>query len=264
MKGLLGAVSFLTRVPVPGAGVREARELAASVPWFPVVGAGVGLAEAGVYAGARVLLPPLVAAALAVIAGIGLTGAFHEDGLGDTADAFAGGTDRDSTIRILKDPRLGTFGVLAVAASLLLRVAAVAALPAVAAAAALPAAGALSRAVAVATMTALPAAAGTGLGASYVRALSRPRALAGAAAGLVVAVALLGVAALWAAAAAGLAAALLGRLATRRLGGISGDVLGAVQQLGEVLVLLAAVAAVSTGRWRSPISSLLALVSGSA
>ena len=262
MKGLLGAVSFLTRVPV-GGGIREAGELAGSVPWFPVVGAGVGLAEAGVYAGARMLLPPLVAAGLAVVAGILLTGAFHEDGLGDTADALAGGTDRDSTVRILKDPRLGTFGVLAVAASLLLRVAAVAALPPAAAVAALPAAGALSRAVAVATMTVLPAAADTGLGASYVRALSRPRALAGAAAGLMVAVALLGMAALWAAAAAGLVAVLLGRLAVRRIGGVTGDVLGAVQQLGEVLVLLAAVAAVSAGRWRSPVSSLLALVSGS-
>jgi len=262
VKGLLGAVAFLTRVPVGGR-VGEAGELAGAVPWFPVVGAGVGLAEAGVYLGARLLLPPLVAAGLAVVAGLLLTGAFHEDGLGDTADAFAGGTDRDSTVRILKDPRLGTFGVLAVAASLLLRVAAVAALAPAAALAALPAAGALSRAAAVTTMTALPVAAGTGLGASYARALSRPRALAGAAAGLLLAVALLGVAALWAAAAAGLAAALLGRLAVRRLGGVTGDVLGAVQQVGEVLVLLAAVAAVSTGRWRSPASSLLALVSGS-
>jgi len=262
VKGLLGAVTFLTRVPVGGR-VREAGELAGSVPWFPVVGAGVGLAEAGVYAGARVLLPPLVAAGLAVVAGILLTGAFHEDGLGDTADAFAGGFDRDSTVRILKDPRLGTFGVLAVAASLLLRVAAVAALAPGAALAALPAAGALSRAAAVAAMAATPAAAGTGLGASHVHALSRPRALAGAAAGLVAAVALLGVAALWAAAAAGLAAALLGRLAVRRLGGVTGDILGAIQQVGEVLVLLAAVAAVSAGRWESPISSLLALVSGS-
>jgi cobalamin synthase len=71
------------------------------------------------------------------------------------------------------------------------------------------------------------------------------------------------VAALWAAAAAGLAAALLGRLAVGRIGGVTGDVLGAIQQVGEVLVLLAAVAAVSTGKSRSPVSSLLALVSGS-
>ena len=263
MKGFLGAVSFLTRVPA-GARVRGPEELAGSVPWFPVVGAGVGLAVAGTYAGARMVLPPLPAAAVAVVAGICLTGAFHEDGLGDTADAFAGGWDRDSTVRILKDPRLGTFGVLAVAASLLLRAAAVAALGPAAALAALPAAHALSRAAAVAVMAAFPAAGETGLGASYVLALSRRRALLGVAAGLAAALVLLGAPALWAAAAAAAAAALLGRLATRRLGGVSGDVLGAVQQLGEVLVLLAAAVAVTTGRWGSPVSSLLALVSGSA
>jgi adenosylcobinamide-GDP ribazoletransferase len=262
MNGFLGAVSFLTRVPT-GTGTRPPEELARSVPWFPVVGAGVGLAVAAVYAGARQLLPSLPAATVAVVAGICLTGAFHEDGLGDTADAFAGGWDRDSTLRILDDPRLGTFGVLAVAASMALRVAAVAALAPAAALAALPAAHALSRAAAVATMTALPAAGGSGLGASYLRALSRRRALAGAAAGVAVALALLGVAALWAAAAAALAALLLGRLARRRIGGVTGDVLGAVQQLGEILVLLAAAAAVTAGGWRSPVSSLLGLVSGS-
>jgi adenosylcobinamide-GDP ribazoletransferase len=262
VRGLLGAVSFLTRVPV-GGGERRPEELAGFVPWFPVVGAGVGLAVAGTYAASRMLLPPLPAATVAVVAGICLTGAFHEDGLGDTADAFAGGWDRDSTVRILKDPRLGTFGVLAVAASLLLRVGAVAALAPGAALAALPAAHALSRAAAVATMTALPAAGETGLGASYALALPRRRALAGAAAGLAIALALLGVTALWAAAAAAVAAALLGRLAVRRLGGVTGDVLGAVQQLGEILTLLAAVAAAAAGRWDSPVSSLLALVSGS-
>jgi adenosylcobinamide-GDP ribazoletransferase len=258
VRGLLGAVSLLTRVPT-GTGTRRPEELAGSVPWFPVVGAGVGLAVAAAYAGARQLLPALPAATVAVVAGICLTGAFHEDGLGDTADAFMGHHDRDGTVRILEDPRLGTFGVLAVAASLLLRVGAVAALAPAAALAALPAAHALSRAAAVATMTALPAAGQTGLGATYALALSRRRALAGTAAGLAVALALLGIAAVWAAAAVALAAALLGRLAVRRIGGVTGDVLGAVQQLGEMLVLLAAVA----GRWHSPLSSLLALVSGS-
>jgi adenosylcobinamide-GDP ribazoletransferase len=227
-----------------------------------VVGAGVGLAVAAVYAGALQLLPPLPAAAVAVVAGVGLTGAFHEDGLGDTADAFMGQHDRERTVGILQDPRLGTFGVLAVAASLLLRVAAVAALAPAAALAALPAAHALSRAGAVATMAALPTA-GTGLGVTSTRSLSRRRALAGAAAGLAVALALLGPAAAWAAAATALAAWLLGRLARRRIGGVTGDVLGAVQQLGEILVLLAAAAAVTAGGWRSPVSSLLVLVSGS-
>ena len=67
MNGFLGAVSFLTRVPT-GTGARRPEELAAFVPWFPVVGAGVGLAVAAVYAGASQLLPPLPAASLAVFA----------------------------------------------------------------------------------------------------------------------------------------------------------------------------------------------------
>jgi adenosylcobinamide-GDP ribazoletransferase len=239
---LLGAVSFLTRVPTGTGPVRPA-ELARFVPWFPLVGALVGAAVGGLYLGASVLLPPLVAAAVAVTAGVAITGAFHEDGLGDTADAFLGGRDREDTVRILKDPRLGTFGVLAVAASLLLRVAAVAALPPSAALAALPAAHALSRAAAVGVMAAVPPAAETGLGAAYVRALGGRQALLGVAAGMVIAAALLRAWALPAAALAAVAAAALGRLARRRIGGISGDVLGAVQQAGEVLTLLVAVAA---------------------
>jgi adenosylcobinamide-GDP ribazoletransferase len=257
VNGFLGAVSFLTRVPT-GTGTRRPEELAGFVPWFPVVGAGVGLAVAAIYAGSHTFLPPLPAASLAVVAGIALTGAFHEDGLGDTADAFGSHHDRDGTVRILKDPHLGTFGVLAVAASLLLRAGAVAALAPGAALAALPAAHALSRATAVAAMTTLPAAGDTGLGASYALALSRRRGLAGAAAGLGIALALLGLPALVAAAAAGLAALALGRLAVRRVGGVTGDVLGAVQQVGEILTLLVAA---TTGGWDSPVSSLLALVS---
>ena len=243
VNGFLGAVSFLTRVPT-GTGTRRPEELAAFVPWFPAVGAGVGLAVAAVYAGAGQLLPPLPAASLAVVAGICVTGAFHEDGLGDTADAFAGGHDRDSTVRILKDPRLGTFGVLAVAASLLLRAGAVAALTPAAALAALPAAHALSRAAAVAdhdraaarpprpalgpaTPSPCPAA-GPWPGpwpawpwpwpCSACPPCGRPRP-------------------------PGWPPFALGRLAVRRIGGVSGDVLGAVQQLGEILVLLVAVAA---------------------
>jgi adenosylcobinamide-GDP ribazoletransferase len=239
---LLGAVSFLTRVPTGTGPVRDAA-LARFVPWFPLVGALVGAAVGGLYAGASLLLPPLVAAAVAVTAGIAITGAFHEDGLGDTADAFLGGRGREDTVRILKDPRLGTFGVVAVAASLLLRVAAVAALPPSAALAALPAAHALSRAAAVGVMAAVPPAAEQGLGAAYVRALGGRQALLGVASGVVIAAALLRAWALPAAALALVAAAALGRLARGRIGGVTGDVLGAVQQAGEILTLLVAVAA---------------------
>jgi adenosylcobinamide-GDP ribazoletransferase len=254
VKGLLGAVSFLTRVPT-GTGAVQPAELARFVPWFPLVGALVGVAVGLLYAGAGALLPPLVAAAVAVTAGVALTGAFHEDGLGDTADAFMGAHDREDTLRILKDPQLGTFGVVAVAASLLLRVAAVAALTPASALAALPAAHALSRAAAVGLMAAVPPAAEAGLGAAYARALGGRQALLGVATGLVLAVALLGVWALPAAALAAATALWLGHLARRRIGGVGGDVLGAVQQAGEILTLLVATTA---GSWGSPVSSLIA------
>ena len=86
---LLGAVSFLTRVPV-GTGRRRTEELAGFVPWFPVVGAGVGLAVAAIYAGSRALLPPLPAASLAVVAGVAfLVGFRPEAGVLDWLAAVA-------------------------------------------------------------------------------------------------------------------------------------------------------------------------------
>ena len=125
-RGFLAGVSFLTRVPVRVA-IGE-RDIAASVAWFPVVGALVGAVSGAVYLGASQLWPPLVAALLAVGAGIAVTGAFHEDGLGDTADAFgAASTGRDPQ-PVLKDPRMGTFGVVALVLVIGLRVASVASL----------------------------------------------------------------------------------------------------------------------------------------
>jgi adenosylcobinamide-GDP ribazoletransferase len=88
VSGFRGAVSFLTRVPVADG---DAPVLRRSIPWFPVVGALVGLGAAGVYAAARVVVAPSVAAALSVGASAIATGALHEDGLADTVDALGGG-----------------------------------------------------------------------------------------------------------------------------------------------------------------------------
>ena len=143
-----------------------------------MVGAGVGLAVAAIY----MRRPHAAAAAAGGDRGRGRRdlphGGVPRGRPGRHLGAFAGGLDRDSTVRILKDPRLGTFGVLAVAASLLLRVGAVAALAPAAALAALPAAPTPSaRPPPSSTMTALPTHAGdSGLGATYVLALSRRRA----------------------------------------------------------------------------------------
>jgi adenosylcobinamide-GDP ribazoletransferase len=241
------AVTLLTRVPMPRV-VAVSPRLAPAVPWFPVVGALVGAATAGVFAAALLALPPLVAAALAIGSGVLLTGAFHEDGLGDTADALAGGWTRKERLRILHDPRLGTYGVSAVVISLLLRVSALAALGPWEGAAGLMAAHALGRTSAVGMLAILPAATEEGLGASYAAAVGRGRRIVGVAAGVFLGAAVLGGLAIPAILVAAVGASILGLMARRKLGGITGDVLGATEQTVEVIVLLVVAAAV-TNEW---------------
>jgi adenosylcobinamide-GDP ribazoletransferase len=240
LTGLVDAVTFLTRVPL-GTRTPDGPRMARAVVWFPVVGACVGLAAGGVYFGASRVLPSFVSATLAVGSAVLLTGALHEDGLGDVADAFAGGATRGERLRILKDPRLGTFGMLAIALALLLRVGAAAALTPAHALLALPAAHALSRSASVAAIAVFRPVE-DGLGASYSRALTRPRALIGVLAGVAIAAGLLRLAAVPAVLAAGGAVAAIGLLARRKIGGINGDVLGAIQQLSEIAALLVAAA----------------------
>lgn len=240
MSGFRIALTFLTRVPA-GSTVAQT-DMAASVPWFPVVGALVGVAVAGVYAVAALVLAPVIAACLALAAGIVVTGGFHEDGLGDTADAFGGGWDRDDRLRIMKDSRQGTFGVLALCLSVVIRVAALAALSPLAAVAVVPTAHALSRAGALWLTVALPPASVDGLGVSYRAGGSRARVAIASGVGLLIALAFAG---LWSVAFA-LAAAVsvlgVGVLAADKIEGFTGDVLGAAQQAAEIGILVVAAA----------------------
>ena len=112
-----------------------------------------------------------VAAAVAVLFGVLLTGAFHEDGLADTADAVAGGWTVERRLEILKDPRHGSYGVAALSGSIVLRIVAVASLGPAAAFAGLVAAHTLGRGAAVVTMGVAPVARADGLGADYARAV---------------------------------------------------------------------------------------------
>jgi adenosylcobinamide-GDP ribazoletransferase len=240
VSGFVAAVRFLTRIPLPGRGGDESM----AVGWFPVVGALVGAVVGGVAAGLGEVLPSAVAAALAVLLGILVTGAFHEDGLADTADALAGGWTRERRLEILDDPRHGSYGVAALCGSIVLRIAAIAALvadgPAIAFTG-LVAAHSLARSAAVATMGIVPVAKPDGLGADYARSVTRRRAAVGG----VIAVAIAALATGWwvgpLAAAAAVAAALVAWWAWRAIGGITGDVLGAIEQLAECSVLVVVV-----------------------
>lgn len=250
--GFTGAIRLLTRFPVPGPRT-DADDIARSVPWFPLVGAMVGALVATAYAGAVLVWPPVVAAVVATTVGILATGGFHEDGLADTADGL-GGAGAHSTpadaLRVMRDPTLGTFGVLALVATFVARVAGLAALDVERAAPVLIAAHCLGRAAAVAGMGA-GVAAPHGLGADHARRLRRPQIAAAIFLGLVISVAAMGVWGLGAAVVAAVPAAMLVRLSVRRLGGTTGDVLGAIEQLTEVAVVLAAGAVVLNG-WGDP------------
>lgn len=242
--GLRGAVSFLTRVPASSSDGEV--DVAAAVPWFPVVGALVGLLVATVYAAGRQIVAPLPAAAVAVTAGVLVTGAFHEDGLADTADAL-GAWDIPGARRILKDPTHGTFGVCALVLSLFMRVAALSTIGGWAALAVVPAAHALARTSAVLLFGGGRAATDEGLGASYAAGIKGVHLITVAAVGVAVGALAAGV---WVAPAFALAfvcAYLVGSVGVRRVGGLTGDILGAAEQVAEIAVLYVGAVVVAQG-----------------
>lgn len=254
------ALSFLTRFrqsapqpPTPdAAGVGEegspdgpeTPNMARALRAFPLVGIGIGVASAAIYAIAYHLsVPPFAAALCALAASAFLTGVLHEDGLADFADGLAGGQSPDDRLRIMDDSRIGAAGGLALLFAVGLKTAALSTLGTPgAAAAALIAAGAGSRAIFPLVMTRLPAARPGGLGA-LVGAPSGDVTLAALVIGGVAMVLFLGFGSgLVGILVAGLAAAAVSALALRSLGGYTGDVLGAIQQVVEVAILLAAAA----------------------
>lgn len=236
LTGLLAAIQFLTRIPVR---LRHEPDVAASVPWFPVVGVLIGGAIGGIAAGLWHVVPPLVAAAVAVTIGLLITGAFHEDGLADVADAFGGGWTIERRLEILKDSRHGSYGVAALGSSIVVRALCLGSLAGPAAIfGAAVASHAIGRVAAVGLMGVAPPATHQGLGADYGQTATAKRAIVGVLGGLALAAAAVGwwVAPLAAVAVVSICA--VGWLAVRKIGGISGDVLGACEQVAECLCLV--------------------------
>ncbi len=230
---LLVAVQALTRVPVKAPFHPDS--LRRATRYFPLVGLGVGLLAGLVFGAARIGLPPLAAAALSLAATLLLTGAMHEDGLADAADGLFGGRTRDDALRIMRDSRLGTFGVLALFVVLAAKLAVTASLrdPAPA----LVAAHAAGRFWAVLPPSVLPYARTDGMAAGVAGPSRTDLALA-ALFGLVPLLLLPGYQASAALLLSGLAALGVGAWSRQRLGGYTGDVLGATAVLTELTVLL--------------------------
>jgi adenosylcobinamide-GDP ribazoletransferase len=211
-----------------------------------VVGVVVALVVAGVYSLGLWLWPSLLAAAVAVGACVIVTGAFHEDGLADTLDAFGAWTPERARA-ILKDSTHGSFGVIAMILTIVVRISALATLGAAQGLAALVTAHAVGRAAAVVTMRAAPVASDEGLGAAYAARVTNRQAMVAACVGVAVAVLAMLEWGVLACAIVALAAWGTAHLAIRKIGGITGDVLGAIEQVSECAVLLLASALVFKG-----------------
>lgn len=239
------AWTLLSRLPWPFAVPRDLSAIGRGVWAFPIVGALLGALGGGAYWLARGIgLPSLVAAALAIGLLAFATGALHEDGLADTADGFGGGRTRDEKLAIMRDSRIGAYGVLALVIVSLLRVGALAAMDGAAGFAALIAAAALGRGFAALPMSLLPPARADGLGraAGHAPGFSACLALILAVAAATLAAA--GYALPWravgfAVAGAFFAVLFVTVLAQRHVGGVTGDVLGAAILVGEAAALAA-------------------------
>ncbi|MFK4508708.1 adenosylcobinamide-GDP ribazoletransferase [Bradyrhizobium daqingense] len=236
------AASFVTILPVASSKPAGDGAIARATWALPVAGLLVGLAGALVYKVAiHVGLTPNLAALLALATTTLITGALHEDGLADTADGLGGGRTRERKLEIMRDSRIGTYGVCALIMSFGLRWSALAAIANPwAVTLALCAAHTAARAGVPAFMSLVPPARPDGLSASAGAPPGRSVAIAFGVGTLVLALTLGPAKALVGLILLALAGLLLARLAIRQIGGQTGDILGAFEQTSEILILLVA------------------------
>jgi adenosylcobinamide-GDP ribazoletransferase len=232
IRRLGGAVQFLTVLPVRAEDV----SLADSAVFFPLVGAALGASASGVYLLLARLMPTPLSSMFALLFLVLATGGLHEDGLADVADAFRAGRTPEKTFAIMKDSRVGTFGALALIFSILVRWQALNALGATSTIALIVSEALPRNALVVLSYTAKPA--GSGLGSALGTGLSRNVTLLAASQGVAVAF----LAGPWLAVTLLVGAAALIWVARsyfhRRIGGVTGDCLGATGQLVECYCLL--------------------------
>lgn len=247
------ALQFFTRLPIPGWVGFERAWLQHAARYFPLVGSVVAAVTGAVYAASAWLWPAPVAVLLSTAAGIYLTGAFHEDGFADMCDGFGGGMTRERVMEIMKDSRIGTYGALGMALLVALKCTVLSMLAPGTAVAALLLAHPVSRLAAAALIWRLAYARDEGKAKPLAQHMSAaefciallcaalPAILLGA--GGCLPWAAIGASALAAAA----VAAWLGSKFVRRIGGFTGDCLGAVQQVSEVAIYLVVLAAFRPG-----------------
>jgi cobalamin 5'-phosphate synthase/cobalamin synthase len=241
------AVSFLTGLPVGSGAVVSAKDVARSAGWFPLAGALIGGFYVAALFGFRLIFTPLITSALIAAIGAFLTGALHLDGLADTADGFGAGRTPGETLRIMRDPAIGSYGAVALVLAIILKIAAMYALVDRAAWRYFVLAPSLARWPLVTLSAALPYARTAEDGSSkgaLSRLIGRRELIISTAIALFIAaltvrwqailfyLLIVAVTFLW------------GLWCMRRIHGITGDTLGAAAEISEIAVLMAAAALV--------------------
>lgn len=242
------ALQFFTRLPIPGWVGFDPAWLNQASRYFPLVGVVVALMTSAAYALAAWFLPAPVAVIISTGFGIYITGAFHEDGFADMCDGFGGGMTPERVLEIMKDSRIGAYGAIGTICMLALKLTTLAMLPPLATIGALLVAHPLSRLMATSLIWRLDYARAEGKAKPLAQKMSSGEfAIAVLTAALPVAAVLAlrwlpPVALIAGVAAAAIATFWLARKFVRRIGGYTGDCLGAVQQVTEVMFYLCALA----------------------
>ena len=249
------ALQFFTRLPIPRWVGFEPAWLHHASRYFPLVGSVVAAVTALVYLAAAHLWPAPVAVLLSTAAGIYLTGAFHEDGFADMCDGFGGGMTRERVMEIMKDSRVGTYGAVGAGLLIALKCTLLSNMAPAAAIAALLLAHPLSRLAAASLIWKLDYARDEGKAKPLAQDMTSAEFAIGAVCASVPALYLgalgylswitIGVCVV----AAFAAASWLGAKFVRRIGGYTGDCLGAVQQVSEVMIYLCLLASIGQGGW---------------
>ncbi|HTZ40360.1 MAG TPA: adenosylcobinamide-GDP ribazoletransferase [Syntrophales bacterium] len=240
MKSLFAALQFLTVIPVPASWGGGTRELERSVWYFPLVGLFLGVLLAVLDRSLASLLPPLPASAIIVLASIVLTGGFHVDGLADTADGFMSSRPKERILEIMKDSRTGPMGVAAVVSVVVLKVSLLSAVTGPLRFPSIVLMAVAGRSAMVMAMSLLPYARPEGLAGVFMQGRSVLRAGWGIAFLFGACWLMAGPAGMFAGLAALAATILAGAYSHNKIGGVTGDTLGATCEIVELAPLLSA------------------------
>ena len=234
LETFLGAVRFFTRLPVPGTLGQDAPALAKAMRYFPAVGLIVGALAGLAFAVTTFFWPKTLAVLAAMATAILVTGALHEDGWSDTVDGFGGGRDRDKVLAIMRDSNIGSFGAVGLGMLLLVRFFALIEVDMLLVPVALIAGHAVSRLCSTGVFHVLDYARADGKAKPFTDKLGKNDLIYAAVTALLPVLLLSPLQSIPGLLFAGGATFWLWRLFKRRIGGYTGDCLGAVQQLAEV------------------------------